>query len=432
VIELEAGAVAVGRRPDEAGASLRIDDDLMSRTHALLTVKPRGDTLGIRDLQSRNGTWLNGVRITQAEATAGDILRLGDSVFAIDRKAPDLRHEGVRAAVPGSSSTAAAMRTALAVAADDRPTLIIGATGTGKEYAAAALHELSERHGPLVRINVAAVPDTLFESEFFGHARGAFSGATGARRGRFLEADGGTLVLDEVGELPMALQAKLLRVIEDGVVRPVGGTSDIRVDVKVVASTNRDPDKAVAAGRLRADLLARLRMNRVDLVPLAERRGDILELADVVQPSRVAGAGGWAEALDADAAEALLCHDWPDNLRGLGAAMAAVNRGMVAGLDPVSALPPNISVPADSADPEPNADPAPPPRRGGALGVDGPTGTRHHRSMAPDRAVLEQLLVAKAGNINAVGRALGCDRRQVYRWLAAAGIDRAELKRYRS
>jgi len=409
----------IGRRPREAGGHIRIRDRLISREHALVTVQPGADAVRVRDLESQNGVWHNGQRVVESTLDHGDILRLGDTLFAVERRGPgdgddclDVRE------IPGLSVAARRSRAAAhEAAADRRPTLIYGASGTGKEFVAGAIHRLSGAGGALVRLNVAAVPANLFESEIFGHVRGAFSGADRSRTGRFREADGGTLVLDEIGELSLELQAKLLRVIEDGVIRPVGGTTDSRVDVKVIASTNADLDDMVAGGRFRADLLARLRHHRVVLAPLGRRRADLMALAAVVFTS---SHGRWQDVLDGDAIEALLCDPWHDNLRGLHVALRTLHGGIGRGRSPVASLPDWIRVPALEAESTPQSAPEPPPP---------PTAPR---TRTPDRATLESLLRQKNGNVNAVGRALGRDRKQVYRWLAAAGIDTADLVRYRS
>lgn len=155
------------------------------------------------------------------------------------------------------------------------PVLVTGDTGTGKELVARAIHHHSGRTGRFVAVNCAGIPDALFESEFFGHRRGAFTGAVADRAGLFEQAGGGTLFLDEIGELPPGQQAKLLRVLEDGVVRPVGSNREVEVTARIVAATNRDLDKAVEEGRFREDLLDRLRLLPVEMPSLAERIEDL-------------------------------------------------------------------------------------------------------------------------------------------------------------
>ncbi|MBV8971028.1 MAG: sigma-54-dependent Fis family transcriptional regulator [Sphingomonadaceae bacterium] len=200
------------------------------------------------------------------------------------------------------------------LAASDVPVLVTGPSGSGKEVVARLLHQRGHRAaGPLVALNCAAVPTGLLESEIFGHEAGAFTGATQRRRGRFELADGGTLLLDEIGEMPLDFQAKLLRVLETREVERVGGTLPIRSDVRIVAATNADLPAAVAAGRFRADLFYRLAVVEVALPPLAERRADIPRLLDHF----LAIAGPSAPGLSGSAVAWLMRQPWPGNVREL-------------------------------------------------------------------------------------------------------------------
>jgi two-component system response regulator AtoC len=207
---------------------------------------------------------------------------------------------------------------ALRVAGKDVTVLVRGETGTGKELIASLLHCRSRRaSGPLVRFNCAAVPGELAESELFGHVRGAFTGATQAHRGYFAQADGGTLVLDEVGELPMSLQAKLLRALQEGEIQPVGASRVERVDVRVVASTHRDLTAEVKAGRFREDLYYRLAVVELTVPALRERREDIPALAETFArrcAERFGVEGVW---LTSELVRRLQQRDWPGNVREL-------------------------------------------------------------------------------------------------------------------
>jgi DNA-binding NtrC family response regulator len=211
------------------------------------------------------------------------------------------------------------------VAPTQAPVLLLGENGSGKELVARAIHAGSPRRGkPLVTLNCAAIPDTLFESELFGHARGAFTGATDARRGKFQESDGGTLFLDEVGEIPLALQPKLLRALESGEVERVGGRGPESIDVRIVAATNRDLEAEVAAGRFRQDLYFRLLVVPVRLPPLRERGEDVPLLAahflaEACRKNRIR-----AKILSEPALELLRSHAWPGNVRELRNAMERV------------------------------------------------------------------------------------------------------------
>jgi DNA-binding NtrC family response regulator len=206
---------------------------------------------------------------------------------------------------------------ALKLAGRDVPVLVLGETGTGKELLAGLLHAASKRsRGPLVRFNCAAIAPELAESELFGHARGAFTGATAAHAGFFAQADGGTLVLDEVGELPPRLQPKLLRALQSGEIQPVGGPSE-RVDVRVVACTHRDLGAEVKAGRFREDLWYRLAVVELTMPPLRERRDDVALLAEVFARSAAQRFGLEGVTLDAELLRELTARDYPGNVREL-------------------------------------------------------------------------------------------------------------------
>ncbi len=204
------------------------------------------------------------------------------------------------------------------VAPTDATVLIIGETGTGKELVARAIHQKSHRHErPLITVNCAAIPATLIESEFFGHEPGAFTGATKKREGRFALADKGTIFLDEIGELPLDLQAKLLRVLQEGEFEPVGSSHTKKVNVRVLAATNRDLSKAIREGRFREDLFYRLNVFPLWLPPLRERGDDVVRLASLFAKRFAAKMGRILEPLTADGARRLLTYNWPGNVREL-------------------------------------------------------------------------------------------------------------------
>ncbi|MBB1603605.1 sigma-54 dependent transcriptional regulator [Variovorax sp. UMC13] len=204
-------------------------------------------------------------------------------------------------------------------AASAAPVLVLGETGTGKEMVARALHRHSARaDAPFIAINCAAIPKELLESELFGHVRGAFTGATGDRPGCFRAADGGVLLLDEIGDMPLAVQAKILRTLQEGSVTPLGGHRTVKVDVRVVAATHRDLGAGLRDGSFREDLFYRLNVLSIVLPPLRERLADILPLAEHFL-RRAAEREGLkpAKALSVEAAQALLSHRWPGNVREL-------------------------------------------------------------------------------------------------------------------
>jgi two-component system response regulator AtoC len=200
----------------------------------------------------------------------------------------------------------------------DSSVLITGESGTGKELVARALHEQSHRRGgPFIAVNCAALPENLLESELFGHERGAFTDARSARRGLFLEASGGTLMLDEVGELPLPLQPKLLRVLEERRVRPVGGSRELPCDVRIVTATHRDLEEAIDQGGFREDLYYRLNVLTLELPPLRARGNDILILAQVFVNEFAGRFQKGVKSIAEPAAGRLLAYPWPGNVREL-------------------------------------------------------------------------------------------------------------------
>jgi two-component system response regulator AtoC len=205
------------------------------------------------------------------------------------------------------------------VAPTDSTVLISGESGTGKGVTARRIHELSARRdGPFVAVNCGAIPDNLIESELFGHTKGAFTSADRARRGLFLQADRGTIFLDEIGELPLPMQTKLLHVLESKEVRAVGGETTRKIDLRIVAATNRDLDAMVREGRFREDLFFRLSVFQIVMPPLRERRGDIAGLARHIMSQRLRAPGSSAALeIDPEAEELLVSYAWPGNVRQL-------------------------------------------------------------------------------------------------------------------
>jgi DNA-binding NtrC family response regulator len=204
------------------------------------------------------------------------------------------------------------------VAASDASVLIHGETGTGKELIARAIHSQSPRKsGPFVAINCAAVPPTLLESELFGHARGAFTDAKTSRHGLFVEATGGTLFLDEIGEMPMEVQPKLLRALQERKVRPVGESTEVHFDARLVVATNRDLESAVYEKRFREDLFYRINVVKIELPPLRERGSDVLALSSHFLDKFAKQSGKPTLSLSVQAAERLTSYDWPGNVREL-------------------------------------------------------------------------------------------------------------------
>lgn len=250
-------------------------------------------------------------------AGAVEVLRARDTTTAV-RPATLAQVESFHGMVTGDDRMQAVFQICRNVAQTDASVLARGESGTGKELVARAIHlESRRRDGPFIVVNCAALSPALLESALFGHKRGAFTGATQDRVGIFERADGGTLFLDEVAELPLDLQAKLLRVLEDGIVVPVGGTRALKVDVRLVAATHRSLRAQVAAGLFRQDLMYRLRVVPIFLPALRERRGDVavllwrfIEMNNIKGPRRL-------EGVSPEAMRALLDHPWPGNAREL-------------------------------------------------------------------------------------------------------------------
>jgi two-component system response regulator GlrR len=298
-----------------------IEDPTVSRFHCELHVDASG--VRVRDLESRNGTLVDGVKVIAAYLQAGSILTLGRTklqvALAQDRVTLPLSKHTELGSLVGSS---AAMRHSFALleraAASDATVLIEGETGTGKEGAAEVLHQLSARRdGPFVVIDCAAIPPTLLESLLFGHERGAFTGASERRVGAFEEARGGTIFLDEIGELSADLQPKLLRVLERREIRRVGSTKPIPVDVRVVAATHRDLRTGVNKGSFRADLYYRLAVVRIGLPPLRDRREDLPLLVDRILRSLQADPATAALLRSRESLAHLGSCAWPGNVREL-------------------------------------------------------------------------------------------------------------------
>jgi DNA-binding NtrC family response regulator len=302
------GPIVVGR-DDECDVVL--PDQATSRRHVRLVPHPSG--IEVIDLDSSNGTFVDGHPSQRAVARPGSVIRVGSFVLLVVQLDEVWQPPELTGPLVGGAAVAPLRRTVGLVAPTDLPALILGETGTGKEVVARLVHTTSRRSGPFVAVNCAAMPEHLIESELFGHVRGAFTGADRNRQGLLMLANAGTLFLDELGELPLPAQAKLLRVLEDGLVRSVGAERSTRVDVRFLSATNVNLHAAVEQGRFRVDLFARLAAVEIKLPSLRERREDIPSLIKFL----LARAGLGALRITPDALEALLLHGWPHNIREL-------------------------------------------------------------------------------------------------------------------
>ncbi|MDQ3336885.1 MAG: sigma 54-interacting transcriptional regulator [Myxococcota bacterium] len=297
-----------------------LTDSTVSRHHISIAPTQRGHL--VRDLGSTNGTAINGVIIERAYLAPNATIAIGDTRIRFEAIG------GVAAASLSTESrwgralgTSEAMRRIFAMlprlAEADATILLEGETGTGKGLLASAIHEASPRaKGPFIVVDCGSIPPNLIESELFGHEKGSFTGATSARAGAFESARGGTVFLDEIGELPLDMQPKLLRALEERLVKRVGGNEQIKLDIRIIAATNRDLRSEINRGRFRSDVYYRLNTFRLRVPPLRERRADIALLVAHFYSQLAPGDQPPAELI-ADFAR----HDWPGNVRELRAAV---------------------------------------------------------------------------------------------------------------
>jgi two-component system, NtrC family, response regulator GlrR len=392
-------------------AQIVVADSTVSRVHAELD--PRTDGLWVRDLGSKNGTFVRGVYVTEARLSSEREIRLGSVTIEI---APEAQPATSRAwdgesfgPLLGKSRAMRRLFATLArVAATDYSVLIQGETGTGKELVARAIHDGSpRREKPFVVVDCAAIPETLFESQLFGHARGAFTGAVSAREGDVEAADGGTLFLDEVGELPASMQPKLLRMLESRTVRRVGETQPRSVDIRIVSATHRDLLAMVNAGTFREDLYFRLASVPITVPPLRDRLEDVPVLARRFLPSSHDG------ELPAGLAAELGSRRWSGNVREL---RNFVERAVALGVGEALAL-----HRADERTSQPKAEDEK------STSLPNPFATipldqlykdfREQWMDHGERVYLEHALAAHGGNVAAAAEKAGLDRTHVYRLL---------------
>jgi transcriptional regulator with PAS, ATPase and Fis domain len=315
------GAIVIG---SSAEADIRLADGGVSRAHCELRLGPEG--VVVRDLGSKNGTAIAGVRVREAILPAGATLSLGSSSVTLEeRGAPTVLplSEAPRFgdALGGSVAMRALFAELARAAASPIPILLLGESGTGKDLLAQAIHAASPRRdGPFVVVDCGAVAPSLIEAELFGYVKGAFTGAAAARKGLLEEADGGTLFLDEIGELPLDLQPRLLRALDMGRIRPLGASEWRSAEARVVAATHNDLRARVSSGAFRQDLYYRLAGLQARLPPLRERKEDIPLLVEHflarAQPPRK------LDDLPPGTIDLLVSHDWPGNVRELRNAVA--------------------------------------------------------------------------------------------------------------
>ena len=403
-VELAGPEVQIGTGRD---CDLVLADPTVSRRH--LTLRVDRDGIRIIDAGSRNGTTVDGLRILDAYARPDSLLSVGATTLrlrlldgTIDLPLSTATRFG------GLVGASVAMRRVFAilerVAPTDTTVLVEAETGTGKELVAEALHDESPRSaGPFVVFDCSAVSSSLMESELFGHARGAFTGATADRIGAFEAADGGTIFLDEIGELPLDLQPKLLRVLEGLEVRRVGANTHRQVDVRIVAATNRSLEKEVDAGRFREDLFYRLAVVRVALPPLRERPEDIPLLIEHFAQEAVRRGQPPVQLPDATI-RGFLAQAWPGNVRELRNAVA---RAVSLGVGPAA---PDLEASASL----PNAL---------AIDLDVPLKTARERMVdAFEELYLVEALKRTGGNVSRAAELAGVNRKFVQRAMKRFGL----------
>jgi DNA-binding NtrC family response regulator len=412
-------AATLGRAPGRrfaaedtaAGRQIAIGfpDAWMSKEHVRL--ERVGGRWHVVDLGSKNGTLVNGKRIERVPLAPGDVLEIGRIFFRygegpVDDEPVDSAH--LAAAMPDLPTWNPALAHAFGrlqpIARSAVPVVIQGESGTGKELVARSIHQVSGRTGPMLAVNCAAIAGNLVESELFGHRRGAFTGADEDRPGLFRSADRGTVVLDEIGDLPKPAQAALLRVLQEHEVVPVGGARPMRIDVRVVAASQEPIEALVERGRFRADLYARLSGVTVELPPLRDRMDDLgLLVASLIR--RLFADRAERVVLSIAAARAMFAHRWPLNVRELEQALRSAI--VLAGERAVEVedLPEQVRRATWAREPTPSEqkDPA--------------------QANADRREHLVALLEQNAGNVSAVARALGKTRAQVHRWIRRYALD---------
>ena len=390
-----------------AHLQIRVADGWMSSTHVELQ-ESEGEW-SIRDCGSKNGSYVNRDRFEYTQLSDGDLIHTGNTSFLyrceVERghlEPADLSADLLQSSDPASMTLSPSLSRTMSdmarVSASVVSVILGGETGTGKEVCAQTIHRVSNRQGSFVAINCGALPATLMESELFGHRKGAFSGANSDRIGLVQASDGGTLFLDKVAELSPEAQVKLLRVLQEREVQPVGATRPIPVDLRVVCATHANLEALVEAGSFRSDLYARLSGVSFRLPKLAERREDLGILVPALL-RRISG--GQGISFEREALWAIALYSWPRNIRELEQALAAAVAWAQDGVVALSHLPPALTQ---------------------------ASGTQNLSEGEELQMALQKSLRSHRGNVSATAREMGKARVQIRRWCKRFGIDPASYR----
>jgi len=413
ITPLEAGATLFGRDSTCAGC---LPSASVSRTHAEIRWAP-GSVPMLRDLDSTNGVFLNGRRVKQAPLKTRDVVRIGDFIGVLVNLPADgstgWTFQEVIEGYWAGPALLAALAPARLVATSDLPVIIQGETGAGKEGAARAIAAWSGRAGPFLAVNCAALPETLAEGELFGYRKGAFSGAERAHPGFLRAAEGGTLLLDEIADLSLAIQAKLLRAVEQREVVPLGESKPVAIDVRFLAATQSPLRLAVEEKRFRGDLLARLDGLTVEIPALRARVEEVPFLfAKLVEQHRAPAA---PPRIDPRLMERLCAHDWPFNVREL----ALLVRRLLA-LHPHAAVL-DHGVLSERLRPQEIFEGSPGPEVRAAVEGPGQGDEDVSDSPDPDPGTVLAALRAERGNVKRTAATLGIGRSRLYRLMEKIG-----------
>jgi DNA-binding NtrC family response regulator len=422
--DIENSVIRIGAR---RGNDVQLTDSKVSGLHCEIRLDDRGYRL--RDLDSTNGTYVSGLRINDVYIGPGTQIALGGTRMRFEPLGDSVEIELADTDRFGSMiGRSVKMREMFArlekLAKSDATVLVTGETGAGKELVAEALHDHSPREkGPFVVLDCGSIPPNLIESELFGHERGAFTGATSSYAGAFERAHGGTVFLDEIGELPLAMQPKLLRVLERKEVRRVGGSTTNAVDIRIVTATNRDLGVEVNRGRFREDLYYRLAVARVHVPPLRERKDDLPLLIEHILTTTP---GGETASIAQETIDLMMKHDWPGNVREL---RNVIERAVLLAEAP------------DSEDSLRRAPQVTPRNEPSITVTPSQTQTSAEGSMTVpvdvgipfkaakqnvisefERRYISRLLAQHDGNISAAARAAGIDRMSIHKMLHRLGL----------